>query len=118
MTLNLSYCDLADIYRDGLVRDRFENDRRVNQPHLSNVMIRLTWQDNSVGETLTGQWIDNTGYLMTTIDDVDIIEGDRVTNIRTNSYGILDTDTYEVESRLLRRGRSICHKSFGLRKID
>jgi len=93
-------------------------------PLAENVPCRLIEKTQRGFNSVTGQWLTTTTYKLFLPYDQEIIEGDRVTNIRlhgnqeSNQVALL-THHYEVEGGALpHRGAMAQHKTVMLKKIN
>ena len=114
---SLFLVDSCDVSRYTVTAQVY-GSKRTPAAHLSDVPCRLVIKDQHGFNSVTGAWVKKTDYTLLTLADVDIEEGDRVTNVRMHN-DVLDDLTFEVDGGALkRRGRMAMHRRMKLRRVE
>ena len=114
---SLFLVDHCDVLRYTVTAQAY-GSKRTPEPHLSDVPCRLVIKEQKGFNSVTGEWMKDTDYTLLTLPDVDIEEGDRVTNVRMHN-DTLDQLLFEVDGGALkRRGRMATHRRMKLKRIE
>jgi len=114
---SLFLVDSCDVWRYASTSQAY-GKKRTPAIHLSDVPCRLIIKEQRGFNSVTGEWLKQTTYRLLTLHDVDLVEGDRVTNIRMHD-ATLDNLNFEVDGgALVRRGRMAAHRSMSLKRVE
>ena len=114
---SLFLVDRCDTLRRTVTAQAYSS-KRTPEPHLSSVPCRLVVKEQKGFNSVTGEWVKQTDYTLLTLPDVDIEEGDRVTNVRMHN-DTLDRLNFEVDGGALkRRGRMAVHRRMKLKRVE
>ena len=113
---SLFLVDSCDVSRYAVTSQQY-GSKRTPAAHLSDVPCRLVPKDARGFNSVTGEWMEETFYTLLTLADVDIEEGDRITNIRMHD-DTLDQLNFEVDGILRRRGRMASHRRMKLKRVE
>ena len=114
---SLYLVDRCDVSRYTVTAQAY-GSKRTPAAHLSDVPCRLVIKEQKGFNSVTGEWVKRADYTLLTLADVDIEEGDRVTNIRMHN-DTLDQLNFEVDGGALkRRGRMAVHRRMKLKRVE
>ena len=114
---HLYLVDRCDVSRYTVTAQAY-GSKRTPVAHLSDVPCRLVIERQKGFNSVTGEWVKKADYLLLTLPDVDIEEGDRVTNVRSHN-DTLDQLNFEVDGGALkRRGRMAGHRKMELKRVE
>ena len=114
---HLYLVDRCDVSRYTVTAQAY-GSKRTPVAHLSDVPCRLVIERQEGFNSVTGEWPKRTVYTLLTLPDVDIEEGDRVTNVRMHN-DTLDRLNFEVDGGALkRRGRMAVHRRMKLKRVE
>ena len=114
---SLFLVDHCDVSRYTVTAQAYST-KRTPAAHLSDVPCRLVIKEQEGFNSVTGEWVTRETYLLLTLPDVDIEEGDRVTNVRSHN-DTLDQLNFEVDGGALkRRGRMARLRSMKLKRVE
>jgi len=112
----LFLADHCDILRPGRQPQGY-GGKQVYAPHLSNVPCRVIAKQQRGFNSLTAEWIVETQYSIVFRNDIDVAEGDRITNIVLHD-GTHDARNYRVDGGVItRRGRMASAKIAALKQV-
>ena len=114
---SLFLVDSCDVHRYAVTAQTY-GSKRTPEPHLSDVPCRIVIKVQRGFNSVTGEWVKRTDYTLLAMYNADILEGDRITNVRTQD-GTLDAMNFEVDGgAYLRRGRMATHLKMDLRRVE
>lgn len=116
MSVDAHLLHLCDIHRSTETQDEYNETERTYAPHLSNVRFRLVEKTERETPSEFGEGALITVYLGLMPAGTDVDEDDRLINIRFED-GTIDSHTYTVESKVVRRARAARHISLQLERV-